>query len=1045
MRTSIFTFLAILLFWTSSARAEDKRTAVEEDHISAETASKNAMAFLRSSQGAANKIRGKAPVKSTDLTLCVEHPNMYVFNVGQSEGFVVASASSLTRPVLCYSTDGQWDEESMQQSLGWLFKQYDAEIAYARQNGVEANGQTIITKSPIEPLIKTRWDQSVPYNNKLPTFTWGGQTMHVVTGCVATAMGQIMNYHQWPKTIKEKIPGYNHGQLIGDDANEVVMDDIPAGTVIDWEHMNGGQINNSAAEDAVSDLMKYCGTAVRMYYGEFTSSSHNLSAMYALKHYFDYDPTIYIAERSNYSYYDWCNMLYEELQAGRPIMYNGQSVETGHSFIVDGYDGNEMFHFNLGWGDQRSSIYAILSSVGHDSSVNNLNAYDSPDGYVYHQTAMMNVQKSGLTQGIYRVSLNGYIEAQEENQCVICTYYNNEDEAYTFDLGIGYRDEKGNIQVVKATENVTIEMTSFSSPVFEVSSLSLPQGTYRLLPIARLSGGKSAWEFVTNELDYQLATVSAQGEVTLTSHQRKTDLKVDEIKFSGHPYADQELYVFCKIKNEGEADYFDKLYFFWNDNPANKGIDAGHFRLWSHATINVGGTAPVEFYFTPDKAGEYTVWITTDAEGEHVVGQSTVSIGDEMPFKVDNKIPVNITNVKIANLQDGVILGSDVVVDFDVTNPSSTDYFYGMVTMATRCYYSGTWKEVQSEAIRSRYEIAPGQTRHFQLSIPDLYSQLPSDPRNLYFYVILYTGTWSDAFKSSKCTIENAVMTYTPDGVKTPVKAAATITIPESAGAVDFTQINTQMTTVVPNSNPNTIYYLSENANVPNGLKGKNIVIGNQAEKIVLDGAYGVAVPKEFQAKSVSFTKQLKKDKCSTLCLPFSAPLSNTQVEIGAITDEDATHIHTNTVKEITAYQTCFIKSKSDGEQTFTGSDVTFPKQGNAISTINNFKAQGVMGNTTVKDVYVLNNEGTALSLSLSAEIPPFTSFFMVTTRGYVPSSSISLDFDDTPIASGIHNVTSHKEDVNDGKWYKLDGQQLSGKPMQKGVYLFNGKKVIIK
>ena len=1033
------TLISVML--SISLNAVEKQTVKEADYITVNTAYDNVLEFINARTTTGHKAMRKAPLSQSDLTLCAERPSMYIFNVGKSEGFVVASASSLTRPILCYSTDGQWDDKSVNESLGWLFEQYDAEIAAARHSKAKAPSVlTSISKSPIEPLIKTEWYQGEPYNNKLTAFTWGGKTYRVPTGCVATAMGQIMNYHQWPKTIRQEIPGYNHGQVIGDDAVEVNVSGVAAGTVIDWDKLNVPYVTSSddpEVVDAVSNLMRYCGAAVRMYYSETVSSSHNISAMYALKHYFDYDPTIYIADRSNYSYYDWCNLLYEELRAGRPILYNGQGSGGGHSFIIDGYDGNEMFHFNLGWA-QKSSIYAILSSVGHDTAVNNLDAYDSPDGYVYHQTAVMNVQKPELSDGIYHVSLTCDIGFWGET--IDFCFYNNEDEPYTLDLGIGYRDADGNIQVVQATEGVEMGAASAKSQQYEASSLTLPSGTYHLLPIARLSGGKSDWQFVTNELNYQIATASGDGVVTLTEHKRLADLATESITFSGFPYAGEELYVFCNIKNRGEEDYFDKLYFFWNDNPANKGIDAGHYILWSHATVNAGGSAPVEFYFTPTKAGDYTVWITTDYEGENVVGQATISVEEVMPFNVGYDTPLTISNVKVANLKDGTIIGNDVAVEFDATNTSASDYFQSFVVFGINLYdRDGVFKGERNveEIVRPSYVLAPGQTRHFQFSIQNVQPDYEVEGK-------AYLGSWKPVYITDKYRMQSAALAYTPSGVKTPVaRTETTVTVPMSAAAVDLTMVANKVKKVVPNSNPNTIYYLNVGDAVPGGLEGHNIVFGDHAEKIVLDGDFGVAVPKQFVAKAVEFTKKLNKDKWSTLCVPFSFILNNANVEIAAITDEDVNHIQANPTKRVVAYQTYFTRSKTDGAQTITDTNVQFPKQDNAISVVNNYKAQGVMGQTIVMNAYVLNDEGTALSFKTSAQMKPFTSFFMVTKRGYAPSSAVTFDVDETQaLPDGIMNVSSEKSSQR-GSRYNLAGQRVD--QGYRGIVVENGRKILVK
>ena len=1025
---------------TSVLFANGNPSGVNTDVISVNTAYENAIQFLNAQRAAGRQTMRKSPLRQSDLTLCAQRPDMYIFNVGSSEGFLVASASNLSRPVLCYSTDGQWDENNMSQALGWLFEQYDAEIAAARKSRAKAPEAPVnIVKTPIEPLIKTEWHQHSPYNVKLTPFTWGGEKYNVPTGCVATAMAQIMNYHQWPKTIRQTIPGYNHGQLVGDEGNEVVVSDVPAGTVIDWEHANVKSLwmdSDPAAIDAVSNLMQYCGTAVRMYYSESTSSSHNLSAMYALKYYFDYDPAIYIAERSKYTYYDWCNLLYNELRAGRPILYNGQSNYGGHSFIIDGYDGNEMFHFNLGW-NQKTSVYAILSSVGHDSSMGNPDAYDSPDGYVYHQTAVLNVQKAALSQGVYHVSLttDSYYLSGEES--VIVTYFNNEDEGYTFDLGLGYRDADGNIQVVKSFEGVKIAKTGSKNQSYTGSDLTLSPGIYRLLPVARLSGGQSEWEFVSNEFDYYIATAAADGKVTLADHSRNVDLSLASLTFSGNPYAGHELYVFCTLKNSGEEDFFDKLYFFWNDNPANKGIEAGHYLLWSHATVNAGGTAPVEFYFTPDREGDYTVWITTDQAGENVVGQANVSIGAQLPYEVSDQVPFAITNVTLANSRDFSLLGNDIVVSFDATNTSPDVSFYGFVHMGV-FLYKGTYKfgEMNPNYIYF-YDIIPGQTRHFQLNVSDI------DPGADNIQFVTYMGNWTPAYTSPVYHIEPSVFTYTPDGVEIPLQATPTFAVPESAGAVDLTMVSNKVIRVVPNSNPNTIYYIKAGSAMPAGLQGRNVVHGDKADKITLDGSYGVAVPLPFAAQSAALTKQLPKDKWRTLCLPFDYVPDPALVDLATVTDEDADHLRINPINKIAAYQPSFIRSHVEGAVTLTASSVQFPKQTNAIATINNFKAQGVLGKATVRDAYVLNDQGTALSLQPSAQVEPFTAFFVPSKRGYAPTSAVAIDYDATQAeVVGLQSVPTPAP-ASAAPRYNLSGQRVSRD--YRGIVVEQGRKLLVK
>ena len=177
--------------------------------------------------------------------------------------------------------------------------------------------------------------------------------------------------------------------------------------------------------------------------------------------------------------------------------------------------------------------------------------------------------------------------------------------------------------------------------------------------------------------------------------------------------------------------------------------------------------------------------------------------------------------------------------------------------------------------------------------------------------------------------------------------------------------------------------------------------------------------------------------------MPFSFILSNSNVEIVAITDEDANHIQANPTNRVVAYQTYFIRSKTDGAQTLTDSYVLFPQQDNAISTINNFKAQGVMGKTTIMNVYVLNDDGTALSLKSSAHMQPFTSFFMVSKRGYAPSSAVTLEVDTSQaLPDGIMIVSSETSSQRVSH-YNLSGQRVDSG--YRGIVIEKGRKILVK
>lgn len=138
----------------------------------------------------------------TEMDAYSSDPAAYVFTRGNN-GFMVLAADDVAAPVLGYSDDNSFDADNMPVNLRNWLAFYADEIAWARQNGVatySAPAQASrADRAAIAPLIKTFWNQTDPYNCMLPTINQN----RVVTGCVATAMAQIMNYHQWPQVLAQ--------------------------------------------------------------------------------------------------------------------------------------------------------------------------------------------------------------------------------------------------------------------------------------------------------------------------------------------------------------------------------------------------------------------------------------------------------------------------------------------------------------------------------------------------------------------------------------------------------------------------------------------------------------------------------------------------------------------------------------------------------------------------------------------------------------------------------------------------------------------------
>jgi hypothetical protein len=293
----------------------------------------------------------------------------YLFNVVES-GFVAVSADDIVEPILAYSDEGKIAFTKINQSTAKWFQGYADQIRFAIVNNLEATeeiktswdqllyGNTqLIRRGSVSPLISTKWDQSPYYNDLCPyDKTYKERT---VTGCVATAMAQVLKYWNYPKE-GSGFYSYNHGRY-------GTLSSSFGSHTYDYSKMPN---STNSANSEVAQLMYDCGISVEMDYnvssqggsGAYVISSGSRvqnCTEYALKTYFNFPSTLSGKERRGYTDVNWLNMIKADLDAGQPIIYAGYGTGGGHCFVADGYDNNNYIHFNWGWGGSSDGYFQI--------------------------------------------------------------------------------------------------------------------------------------------------------------------------------------------------------------------------------------------------------------------------------------------------------------------------------------------------------------------------------------------------------------------------------------------------------------------------------------------------------------------------------------------------------------------------------------------------------------------------------------------------------------------------------------------------------------
>lgn len=314
-----------------------------------------------------------------------EYAYYYVMNVNDGNGFYVLSADDCAPAILGFCDKGVFDFNEAPSQLKWWLAQYETMIKSSVKSDLEQNTISVVEHEPIAPLLTCAWGQDSPYNTLCVD---NGYT--APTGCGATAMAQIMYYHKWP--LHGTSSKVYHDTTSGEDV--VIRADFSSSTY-DWDSMLDTYTpeDSGASADAVALLMHDCGVSIEMSYGKMESGANYYNCALALNMYFGYSREAFNASRIFYSDEQWELLLLEELSAGRPVLYAGNSSDGGHIFVCDGYAGDGYYHFNWGWSGIGNGYYLVpglcnLEPVNQETGVSVLNA-----GFAAKQMALTHIHK----------------------------------------------------------------------------------------------------------------------------------------------------------------------------------------------------------------------------------------------------------------------------------------------------------------------------------------------------------------------------------------------------------------------------------------------------------------------------------------------------------------------------------------------------------------------------------------------------------------------------------------------------------------------------
>lgn len=329
-------------------------------------------------------------------------PCAYVFNLG-NEGFVIVAASDNVRPILGYSKNGPFDATNPYNGAMYMLETYKNSITYAIEKNIAATPDIVGEWTSLRncgklnnkkggsvgPLVQTKWNQNNPYNLYSPACPIQGSGGRCYAGCVATAMGQLMKYWNHPTqgtgSYSYLCIGYSHPEHPEwpQNVNYGTQSANFGETTYQWELMPNSLSNATQEQiEAVATLLYHCAVAVHMTFDYDGSGAQSTDVPDAMANYFDYNYCQF-KNRNSYSLANWISMLKAEFDLGRPVYYSGHSSEGGHAFVCDGYDENDLMHFNFGWSGSDDDYYAV-DAIDYSSSAAAI--FNYVPSHVYNNT-----------------------------------------------------------------------------------------------------------------------------------------------------------------------------------------------------------------------------------------------------------------------------------------------------------------------------------------------------------------------------------------------------------------------------------------------------------------------------------------------------------------------------------------------------------------------------------------------------------------------------------------------------------------------------------
>ena len=1030
------------------------------DPISKQAALYTAQSYMMAKGKSINAAKKPFRAGSKNISQTEKEAYYYVFNAGNDNGYVIVSGDDRLTPILGYVEQGTFDPDNIPENMRAFLDEYTEQIKYMIDNDLQPNSPSLrrsnrirVAKHCIPELLTTRWNQGLPYNLTLDLYyKEDGTQARPATGCIATAWAQVVSFHKYPDTIQEEIPGYSKTYKLSDGTEKtVVYDPIPKGTPIDWENMRDTYSCNeehahTAQDTAVANLMLYCGHAVKMSYRGSSSAGYQRENFIK---YFGFDDSAYQLSSNDYDIDSWCDILYSELEKGYPMPVAGHKNGGGHAFVIDGYGGDDLFHVNWGWGGMGNGYYVLGLLNGWASGQGAMFNLRRPDGVPAYKEQL----------DISDVDISG--------TSVKITFKNNGDKSNDFNVAMVMLDENGDTTLVGIKQTIpSIGAGASRLKTFSING-RLPEGTYKLSPASkRVKSDK--WKIAYNLCNkYIEAVVDANGKPTMRLVQPVRDVCVDTITFLGNRAVGEKQFIDVTFHTSSEEFRHNVCLFA---SKTNEKVYTDYMRF---VFVRKGETATYSFEFTPEETGTYNFWLCLEKNGKDEIGSGTVEIRTEAEAS-DDKPNLSITHSIIngttnSDKKGGTAYTNSLYGRATIKNNSTSD-FHGNIKLQL-------WRQKKSGG-----SAASSSSQTFRIDIPAnksvtqdyCFENLNIVDYNYYIkstYVEQSGNLTGGGLWNFKTIMQEGILTWKADGTVAGKAYLANVASTVTATICGFyADCSRQFSRIVPSrNNPNTIYALGADMEIPASIDTCNAVKGNHAKHIKLINDKPYYVPVSFEAESAVFTYTFPDTETGTGWHTFTMPFGADSIFV------DGVHVALDDcLKHFWIYEFAAQGNKGEvifapatvlrggtpyiiaGDATMAGRSVEFRslnasffKTGSdrmAVTTPD-YVFRGCTYSPKLKDCYMLNADGTAFDyVTTSKSLTGLGTYFTTNlseenrlTSIVLPDLSV-LKAGLTDSEDAITPVYSNRK--NENVIYDLSGRKVNSQ-LKKGVYIVNGKKVL--